>query len=257
MKLLNVAPSSPIKKKFDACKKQVNTILYKGNNAYCCVCQSSFRTFRTFAWRGKKKPKCVNCGSYARHRLVWKYLNDNFDLFEKPIKVLHFAPEKIFYDILGKNQNIVYYPCDLNPNFYKHYTDNKKIAKVDITNIPFEDNYFDFIMCNHVLEHVPDDKKAMFELFRVMKKGGFGIFQVPIDYEREVTYEDFSITSPKEREKAFGQFDHVRWYGKDYVNRLEKVGFTVSEDRFVETFSKEQQFKFGFDSSELIYHCKK
>ncbi|WP_420602632.1 class I SAM-dependent methyltransferase [Flagellimonas sp.] len=245
-----------IKRTFDLFKQQLNSNLYKGDNVYCCVCESGFKKFKTFGWRGKKKPRCYNCGSFQRHRLIWKYLNDKFDILNRPIKVLHFAPEKKFFEILSKNEVIEYYPCDLYPDSF-NYPNSHKILKGDITDIPFQSNYFDFILCNHVLEHIPDDKKAMSELFRVMKSGGFGIFQVPIDYSREVTYEDPSITNPKEREKEFGQYDHVRWYGKDYQERLEKVGFEVFKDDFVNTFSLKDQNRYGFDSAELIYHCKK
>lgn len=97
----------------------------------------------------------------------------------------------------------------------------------------------------------------MSELYRVMKKGGSGIFQVPIDYNRDETFEDFSITSPKEREKAFGQHDHVRLYGKDYKTRLENAGFRVTEDDFVKGFSTSEQTRYGIRDSELIYYCEK
>ena len=108
-----------------------------------------------------------------------------------------------------------------------------------------------------MLEHVVRDDVAMKELYRVMKTGGSGIFQVPIDYNREKTYEDFSITDPKEREKAFGQHDHVRWYGKDYGKKLEHAGFNVVVDDFVNSFSQEEIFRYGLIPTELIYYCLK
>ena len=113
------------------------------------------------------------------------------------------------------------------------------------------------ILCNHVLEHVPADTQAMAELYRVMKKGGWGILQVPVDYNREKTYEDFTITKPKEREKAFGQHDHVRWYGQDYKDRLKSAGFKVIEDDYVKSFSSEELLQMGLNPSHLIYYCKK
>jgi hypothetical protein len=108
-----------------------------------------------------------------------------------------------------------------------------------------------------VLEHIPDDILAMRELYRVMKKGGWGIFQVPIRQTLEKTYEDFSITDPKEREKAFGQNDHVRWYGQDYKDRLKRVGFNVTEDDYVKKFSPNEIFQFGLKPTELIKYCVK
>ena len=174
----------------------------------------------------------------------------------KKIRLLHFAPEKIFYDIFSNHQNIEYYPCDLYPETYR-YHGNVPISKVDVTKIPFEDNYFDVVICNHVLEHVIEDQLAMSEIYRVLKKGGWSILQVPIDQDREVTFEDFSIISPKERLRVFGQKDHVRCYGTDYIERLKKASFIVSEDDFIKSFSKEDLFKYGLMDSELIYHCEK
>ena len=123
--------------------------------------------------------------------------------------------------------------------------------------MPFESNSVDVVLCSHVLEHIPEDNKAMSEFYRVIKNDGWAILQVPVDYTRAETYEDFSITDPGDREKAFGQHDHVRWYGRDYKNRLANVGFTVTEDDYVKSFSTEELFKFGLMSSELIYHCGK
>ncbi len=187
------------------------------------------------------------------------YLNEKvkfFDDWKKNLRLLHFAPEKMFYDIFSNNNSIDYTPCDLYP---KKYRSNglTKVSKVDMTKIPFEDESFDFILCNQVLEHIPDDNLAMKELFRVMAQNGNGIFQVPIDYSRRQTYEDWSITTPKEREKAFGQHDHVRWYGQDYKDRLKKVGFIVKEIDYPSNFSSNEIFNFGLIKSEKIYHVKK
>ena len=200
---------------------------YFGTNVQCPICKSHYKIFRPYGLKKKENIRCPNCGSHERHRLLWKYLhNENQILNKKNIRILHFAPEKFFYNLFSKKDNIEYVPVDLFPEIY-NYKGKIKINKVDITNIPFENNYFDFIICNHVLEHIPDDYLAMSELFRVLKKDGFGILQVPIDYNREKTYEDFKITDPKEREIAFGQLDHVRWYGRDYPERLKTVGFKV------------------------------
>lgn len=229
--------------------------LYEGNKVTCLICNSKFREFAPFGLIKRSNAKCPNCGSLERHRLIWTYIKKK-NLLNKPLSILHFAPEKVFYDIFSVSSENNYYPCDIEPDGY-NYNGRIEIIKVDITNIPFDSNCFDFILCSHVLEHIPDDNLAMSELFRVMKNGGLGIFQVPIDYDREHTYEDFSITSPEGRLKAFGQHDHVRWYGRDYKDRLANVGFQVIEDDFVKTFSKEKQFKYGFIDSEMIYLCKK
>lgn len=229
-----------------------------GNNVECSICKSQFNFFQSYGQPQRKNAKCHNCGSLERHRLLWKYFNEELDFFNENTKgsVLHFAPEKFFYDFIDSFGNVEYIPCDLFPEQYQ-FEGNSETKKVDIINIPFENNYFDFIICNHVLEHIPDDTLAMSELYRVMKKGGCGVFQVPINYNRKSTYEDFSISTPKGREKAFGQADHVRWYGLDYKERLEKVGFKVEVDNYVKRFSKKELKRYGFISSELIYKVSK
>jgi len=241
---------------------------FVGNDVYCPICESEFRMFgptglgkKEFGVVGigaRQNAQCFKCGSAERDRLLFKYLTEELHLLEikENLRLLHFAPDEPFYHLFSKNKYIEYYPCDIDPLIYP-FIGNTKIRKVDITSIPFDNNYFDFIICNHVLEHVSDDKLAMSELYRVMKEGGRGYFQVPIDYNRTTTYEDNSITTPKEREIAFGQRDHVRWYGQDYKTRLEEIGFTVHEDSFVKKFSEEELFKYGLDSLELIYSCQK
>ncbi len=228
---------------------------FEGDEVACTICHSKYREFGRIGVKKRPNAKCHNCGSLERHRLIWKYLCEK-ELLKAPISLLHFAPEKAFYEIFSSLPNIEYFPCDLDPKKYNSWG-KAKVSKVDVTNIPYGSGKFDLILCNHVLEHVPDDKLAMSELFRVMKQGGSGIFQVPIDYQRAETYEDFSIVTPKGRLKAFGQHDHVRWYGRDYGDRLRRAGFHVVEDDFVKGFSEKEQYKYGLMDTELIYLCKK
>ena len=144
-----------------------------------------------------------------------------------------------------KKENLNYTTFDLN----------SPLAEVhgDITKLPFKENTFDYILCNHVLEHIENDNLAMKELFRVMKPGGHGIVQVPMQPNRLMTYEDFSITDPKKRVKQFGQYDHVRWYGRDdYFTRLVDVGFTTQKVRVNEFFSNEEINRYGLDVNEII-----
>ena len=232
--------------------------IYEGNDVTCSICNSDFKEFAPFGFPIRKNAQCHQCGALERHRLLWKYMNEKTDLLKskKKIRLLQFAPEQVFFDVFSNHDNIEYFPCDLVPENYYNWR-NAQVLKADITNIPFEDNYFDVIICNHILEHIPDDALAISELYRVLKKGGWSILQVPIDYSREKTYEDFSITDPEEREKAFGQSDHVRWYGQDYKERLRNSGFTVTEDDYVKSFSEQDIFKYGFMDSELIYYCQK
>ena len=243
----------------DRKQKKKNEKIFSGNNVHCPVCRSSYRLFGPYGVGKRENAMCHNCNSLERHRLIYMYLKDKLNFFDdtnKKRRILHFAPEKMFYNIFSNNSSIDYNPCDLYPEVYQ-LNGNTKVLKVDITKIPYENESFDFVLCNHVLEHVPDDNLAMEELFRVMNQNGDGLFQVPIDYSKEKTYEDWSITTPKGRLLAFGQEDHVRIYGQDYINKLQKVGFIVKEIDYASSFSSNDIFKFGLMKSEKIYHVRK
>ena len=170
-------------------------------------------------------------------------------LFERKVKLLHFAPEQAFYTRFKKLNNIQYDSIDINSPLAK--------IKADICDLPIKDNTYDFILCNHVLEHVLDDNKAMSELYRVLKKGGTGIFQVPIDMNRKKTFQDDSITDKLERNKIFGQYDHVRVYGKDYFNKLKNTGFKVKQIDYSKEFSDEEILKYSIIKGEIIPVCTK
>lgn len=182
--------------------------------------------------------------SLERHRLLWLYLNNETNFFTAPKKVLHFAPEQAFYKLFRNQKNLDYTTTDL----FSPLAD----VKADICNLPFEDNTYDMILCNHVLEHIPDDTMAMQELYRVMKPGGMGIFQIPQDLNIATTFEDNSITDPKERAKIFGQYDHVRVYGRDYFDKLRSIGFTVIEEDYTAKISSELVEKYCLAKGEII-----
>ena len=130
-------------------------------------------------------------------------------------------------------------------------------VKADICNLPFKDNEFDVILCNHVLEHIPDDTKAMQELYRVLKPDGMAILQIPQDLSREETFEDHSITDKKERAKIFGQYDHVRIYGRNYFEKLRSVGFEVIEEDYTNKIAPEFVEKYRLAKGEIIPVCYK
>lgn len=229
-----------------------------GDNVNCPLCNSSFNFFASGGMDNRLNVRCHNCQSLERHRLLYLYMDQKLNFFKssKKIKLLHFAPEKSLYQIFSNMSNVDYVPCDLFPDAY-NYNGNILISKIDMTNIPYPEDTFDFILHNQVLEHIPNDNLAMKELYRVMRINGSGIFQVPIDYSRAVTYEDFSITTPEARKEAFGQHDHVRWYGKDYKDKLIDVGFKVKEDSFVQEFNELDISKYRLTPTELIYFVLK
>ncbi len=187
--------------------------------------------------------------SLERHRLLWLYLKNKTDFFTSKKSVLHFAPEQAFYKRFRRLSNIDYTTTDLNSPLAD--------VKADICNLPFNDNQYDFILCNHVLEHIPDDTKAMQELYRILKPNGVAILQIPQDLSREHTFEDDTITDPKERAKIFGQYDHVRIYGRDYFNKLRSIGFNVIEADYTKELSAEEIDKYRLAKGEIIPVCQK
>jgi SAM-dependent methyltransferase len=235
-------------------KKQLKLLIFSGNTVYCPCCGKGFITFLPFNYR--HGAECPNCLSLERHRLMSIFFSKNAAFQDSSKKVLHIGPEKCLHDLLKKRFKSNYVPGDKFEEGYTGYgTDT---VNLDVTDLKFPDNSFDIILCNHVLEHVQEDRKAMREMYRVLKPGGFAILQVDIDYRFEITNEDPSITDPKEREKHYGQFDHVRVYGRDYKNRLEEAaGFKVEIDQLSHSFDYKELFRNGLYPGEDIYVCHK
>jgi len=220
---------------------------YLGNKVECPVCRHHYREFLPYG-RINQRPNalCPSCLSLERHRLIWLYLKERTDFFQAKLNVLHIAPEHCFIKPFEKQHGDKYITADIESPLAK--------VKMDIHEIPFEDGKFDVVLCNHVLEHVRDDIKAMSEIRRVLKPGGWAIMQIPFFAPvPEVTFEDASITNKREREKIFGQDDHVRKYGRDYPKRIEMAGLKAVEDRFVFGLTKETVFRYGLSASEVIY----
>jgi ubiquinone/menaquinone biosynthesis C-methylase UbiE len=129
------------------------------------------------------------------------------------------------------------------------------MMRSDLTALPLRDGACDVVICCHVLEHVPDDLRGMREIFRVLKPGGWAILQVPIALGQSETFEDWSITSSSQRERMFGQSDHVRLYGRDYRNRLEAAGFRVQLERYASQLGSDAIARYGILADEDIYIC--
>lgn len=226
-------------------------LAYYGNNVYCPVCENNFRKFLSYG-SNKAHRENVLCPydlTLERHRLMWLFLKTTKFFETSDLKVLHIAPEQCFYPIFRKQKNLDYTTADLeSPLADLHF---------DLHKIPLEDNTYDTIFCNHVLEHVEDDLMCIKELYRVMKPGGWGIFQVPIDHNNSKTYEDKSITDPKQRELHFWQKDHVRLYGNDYPKRLEEGGFKVEVFDPKKSLKEVDYKKLKLNPSELIFIAQK
>ena len=220
-------------------------IFFRGNNVCCPCCNTNFRKF----YSSGKFGECPKCGSGSRHRLLFLYLKKRTNFFNAKLKVLHFAPEHCLNKIFSNLPNISYLSADLGST--------RAMEVIDMTNINYPGNYFDVILSNHVLEHIQDDKKAMSELFRVLKSGGWSIHQVPIDCTRDKTFEDPNIKTDREREIIYGHHDHKRIYGKDFIKRLKYVGFIASADSYANEFSIEEAQKFGINQNSKIYYCQK
>lgn len=247
--ILNIIPR-PYLIKLSYLVRPLLAFWLKGSTYTDPIDGKSFQKFLPYGY-GKQRPNVLSPStlSLERHRLIWLYLKNETDFFTKKLKVLHMAPEQCFLSLFKKQKNLDYTTADL----YSPIVD----IKADILDLPFEDNSFDLIFCNHVLEHIEDDHKAMTELYRVLKKDGMGIFQIPQDLSLDKTYEDFSITSPEERMKYFGQYDHVRIYGKDYFDRLRKVGFKVNEIDYSKTLNPELVDKYRLAKGEILPVCHK
>jgi SAM-dependent methyltransferase len=247
--LLNTIPR-PILIRLSLVVRPILALLLKGSRYTDPIDGKSFRMFLPYGY-GTQRNNVLSPStlSLERHRLLWLYLQNETDFFTAPKKVLHFAPEQEFYKRFKKQSNLDYTTTDL----YSPLAD----VKADICNLPFEDNTYDIILCNHVLEHIPDDTKAMKELYRVLKPGGMGVFQIPQDIKRATTFTDDSITDPKERAKIFGQYDHVRIYGLDYFDKLRSIGFRVEEVKYTETISPDLVDKYCLAKGEIIPVCFK
>jgi SAM-dependent methyltransferase len=230
---------------------KVLAVFYSGKGVFCPVCQKGFKKFLPY---GRLNPRanalCPSCMSLERHRLIWLYLQNKTNFFNTKLAILHIAPEACFIPEFTRTHGDGYITADIESPLAK--------VKMDIHSIPFSENTFDVVLCNHVLEHVESDLKALSEIRRVLKPNGFAILQVPFFPPLpEVTFEDASITDPRERERIFGQDDHVRLYGKDYSKRIERSGMQVIEDKYVFSLSDEEKFKYGLSGGEIIYKAVK
>lgn len=225
-------------------------LFYYGNNVQCPIDGKTYRKFLPYG-RLESRPNalCPSSLSLERHRLMWLYLQQRTSFFTAPLKLLHIAPELCFIRHFEKMQNLDYITGDIESPLAK--------VMMDVNEIPFEDDTFDVIFCNHVMEHMEDDYRAMKEILRVLKPGGWAIMQSPVYLWLDKTIEDPTVTDPLERERLFNQNDHFRKYGKDYGDRLRTAGYKVTEDHFLDELSEETRRRYALPKEEIIYLCEK
>lgn len=221
-------------------------IFNRAHARVCPCCTWSGQKFLSFGKPKRLEAQCPRCGALERQRLYILFLQKKLEGVQN-LSVLHFAPEEPLKKFFLALPGVRYISADIRPG--------RAMTVEDITKISHADNSFDFIMCAHVLEHIPDDQKAMKELLRVLKPKGTALLQVPLS-GKLTTHDDETITSPQERQKYFGQHDHVRYYGEDYPDRLRAAGFVVEASDFMSTYSKEDVIKYGL-AHETIFFCTK
>jgi SAM-dependent methyltransferase len=217
--------------------------LYRGSRLECPCCGGHYRRFVTRD--GDRDAICPGCFAAERHRTLWLFLSRETDVTTGAKQILHFAPEPGLVAKLGQLPG--YVSADLEPG--------RAMRVMDIVDIPLEDESVDVIICNHVLEHVRDDRAALRELRRVLRPDGVAYMQHGIVFPDGDTYEDPSIVSPEGRLRAFGQEDHFRAYGRDFDTRLEAAGFTVGVVRYESQVSGEERRRFAL-GSDPIHVCK-
>ncbi len=250
-RILNTIPR-PLLIRLSYVVRPMLAFLLKGNRFTDPIDGKSFYMFLPYGYETQRNnvlsPSTL---SLERHRLLWLWLKSETDFFTTTTKqkLLHFAPEQAFYKIFRKQNNLEYTTTDLLSPLAD--------VKADICNLPFADSSFDIIFCNHVLEHIPDDTKAMQEIFRVLNHGGMAILQIPQDLKRDKTFSDDSITDQKQRAKIFGQYDHVRIYGFDYFEKLRSIGFRVNEVDYTSHISAELVEKYCLAKGEILPVCYK
>lgn len=218
----------------------------RGKGAECLICNRQYRKFLPYGrLRARENALCPGCLSLERHRLIWYYLQEETDFFDGGRSVLHIAPENCFLKPFEQLHGTGYVTADLESPLAK--------VRMDILAMPFSDDTFDVVLCSHVLEHVTDDLQAMREIRRVLKPGGWALLQVPFFAPiPDHTIEDPSITGNAEREKMFGQADHVRRYGKDFPARISRSGLSVRNENFAFQLSAEICRRYGLVPETLF-----
>lgn len=222
-------------------------VVLQGSKFYCPLCNAGYSRFLVTGVQRRPNARCPGCDSLERHRLLWVALEHLWkrNVFKSGGRMLHVAPEQCLRKQLEDRYD--YVSVDM-------FADNIQV-RTDITALCFPDNSFDAIICNHVLEHVPADRTALAELYRVLKHGGWGSIQVPM--ETGETREDLSIVDPVARERLYGQSDHVRQYGDDFRDRLRDTGFEVLEFKKEDLLDHQERARLSVDCEDCVILVRK
>ena len=252
--ILNTIPR-PLLQRIAGWAVPIVGLFYLGKGKECPVCGCKRRKFLPYGYVSQRENAlCPNCLALERHRLLWLWLLRESDIGRGAMalpKMLHIAPEVALMRKFRKmyaNNAERYVTADLEcPLADIHF---------DVQQIPLEDESFDCVICNHIMEHVEDDGKALSEIYRIMRRGGWGVILSPVELEREKTFEDDTITDRAERTRIFGQYDHRRIYGRDYAERLRAVGFEVYDIDYKNELSKAEQQLYALPADHLYIVCK-
>jgi len=232
----------------------IRKIALKGGNVYCCICKKSYLTFLPSGDEPQAHARCPGCNSIDRHRQISILSNAIIAQNNNCINLLHIAPEVSLSEAFRKNKKVNYYAIDKFESGY-HYP--KYVQAMDLTDLKFQNGFFDLVICSHVLEHIEEDTLAIQNILRVLKSNGICYLVVPYFPELEKTYQNPSTNTDALRFLHYGQHDHVRKYGTDFRDRLTKAGCHVSIIYFKDNYSKSEQIKLGFLNSELIFQIAK
>lgn len=233
---------------------RINALMNSGSAVECPCCNKQFAQMLDAGNPVRNNVRCPFCRSLERQRFIWLYLQRETDLFKEDHRLLHIAPERCFYRSFAKSTLLDYTAAD---KFTKGNKYPRKTVNFDLTEARFSDEYFDVFICCHVLEHIPDDYKAISELYRMTRRNGWGILQVPIRRDMPSTFEDPSIVTEAEREAAYGQFDHVRQYGLDFIDRVTAAGFDVTRISCEDFSSPQEMQRYRIIDSDDIYVCRR
>ena len=228
----------------------IRALVYKGTKYICPCCGWKLRAFTRGGGSFRRRPNgyCPRCNSKARHRRIWLYLQGQTNLFSDRVKLLHISPKFCLSRQLKKRQNLYYVGADIRDQI------NIRL-KFDLTAAPVKADIFDSVLCVHVLEHIKDDNKAIQEIYRLLKPGGWAVISVPMRLDKK-TFEDPSIVTAEDRKKAFGEADHYRFYGYDLREKLETNGFSVHFD-LAARVRREISEKYGLLDDENIFFMEK